>query len=62
MSRNQTGGTELIPMSHPTEAAQLRLPIILYSALLERIIRSILDTIAFLAATSPHPTSNMMVK
>ena len=33
MSRNQTGGTELIPMPHPTEAAQLSLPIILYSAL-----------------------------
>ena len=32
MSRNQTGGTELIPMPHPTEAAQLSLPIILYSA------------------------------
>ena len=33
MSRNQTGGTELIPMPHPTGAAQLSLPIILYSAL-----------------------------
>ena len=33
MSRNQTEGTELIPMPHPTEAAQLSLPIILYSAL-----------------------------
>ena len=32
MSRNQTGGTELIPMPHPTGAAQLSLPIILYSA------------------------------
>ena len=32
MSRNQTGGTELIPMPCPTEAAQLSLPIILYSA------------------------------
>ena len=32
MSRNQTGGTELIPMPHPTEAAQLSLPIILYGA------------------------------
>ena len=29
---NQTGGTELIPMPHPTEAAQLSLPFILYSA------------------------------
>ena len=33
MSRNQTGGTELIPMPHPTEAPQLSLPVILYSAL-----------------------------
>ena len=33
MRRNQTGGTELIPMPCPTEAAQLSLPIILYSAL-----------------------------
>ena len=33
MSRNQTGGTELIPMPHPTGAAQLSLPIILYSAM-----------------------------
>ena len=33
MSRNQTGGTELIPMPHPTEAGHLSLPIILYSAL-----------------------------
>ena len=37
MSRNQTGGTELIPMPRPTEAAQLSLPIILYSAMLSSI-------------------------
>ena len=33
MSRNQAGGTELIPMPRPTEAAQLSLPTISYSAL-----------------------------
>ena len=33
MNRNEAGGTELIPMPRPTEAAQLSLPIISYSAL-----------------------------
>ena len=40
MSRNQSGGTELIPMPHPTGAAQLSLPIILYSAMVALLYQS----------------------